>query len=410
VKFSSGERFPMLLDSSTGIPEFEPTLFSLEILRARNSASKTIEAVLRAIVLLYVWAKTAEIDLNSRFKSGDFLSQQEIESLVRASKQFIVDIAPLEITAESSPKIIQLLHRNKKLKKSSEKNVAGQTSMNRMLYIRKYFEWHGIELLSKVSVNDPKYPLLKSKRDDFIEAIKFRTPLSRSKPSNREGVTAEVLDLLLRVTKPDSVDNPWRKGDVRIRNRLIILAFLQLGIRRGELLGAQISQMNFVKNEIKICRIPDNIKDPRQDEPNTKTRARILPVGAYLAELFLHYITRIRNKNEHAKTHDFLFTATDTGEPLKKSSITKMFIVLREKVSGLSSDLSAHVMRHTWNELFSDEMDAGGISGEDENKVRSFLMGWSETSGMAATYTRRHTKRKAKETSLKLQARLKPIE
>jgi hypothetical protein len=35
-------------------------------------------------------------------------------------------------------------------------------------------------------------------------------------------------------------------------------------------------------------------------------------------------------------------------------------------------------------------------------------MGWSETSGTAATYTRRHTEKKAKEASLSLQSKLKP--
>jgi hypothetical protein len=41
-----------------------------------------------------------------------------------------------------------------------------------------------------------------------------------------------------------------------------------------------------------------------------------------------------------------------------------------------------------------------------ENKMRSRLMGWSETSKTAATYTRRHVKRKADAGMLELQKKM----
>jgi hypothetical protein len=40
---------------------------------------------------------------------------------------------------------------------------------------------------------------------------------------------------------------------------------------------------------------------------------------------------------------------------------------------------------------------------EKEKKTRSQIMGWSETSGTAETYTRREIERKAREASLQLQ-------
>jgi hypothetical protein len=40
-----------------------------------------------------------------------------------------------------------------------------------------------------------------------------------------------------------------------------------------------------------------------------------------------------------------------------------------------------------------------------EEKMRSYMMGWKEGSGTAATYTRRHTERMAREAQLKLQGR-----
>ena len=51
-------------------------------------------------------------------------------------------------------------------------------------------------------------------------------------------------------------------------------------------------------------------------------------------------------------------------------------------------------------------MDARGVSEEREEKQRSYLMGWSEFSGTAAKYTRRHLRNRAKGVSLELQDKL----
>tara|TARA_R110000851_G_scaffold65260_1_gene148256 strand:- start:459 stop:632 length:174 start_codon:yes stop_codon:yes gene_type:complete len=51
-------------------------------------------------------------------------------------------------------------------------------------------------------------------------------------------------------------------------------------------------------------------------------------------------------------------------------------------------------------------MDQNKVPEETERKARSYLMGWSETSGTAAVYTRRHVREKAKRVSLDLQERV----
>jgi integrase len=63
-------------------------------------------------------------------------------------------------------------------------------------------------------------------------------------------------------------------------------------------------------------------------------------------------------------------------------------------------------LRHTWNDRFSEEVDKKDIDPETEKHIRSYLMGWAPTSSTAATYTRRHAQRKAREVSLALQTKL----
>lgn len=72
----------------------------------------------------------------------------------------------------------------------------------------------------------------------------------------------------------------------------------------------------------------------------------------------------------------------------------------------MPEELTSHVMRHTWNERFSEEADAMGLSESVEERARNNQQGWSDNSKMGATYTRRHTAKKGREVSLKLQEKL----
>tara|TARA_R110002074_G_scaffold67567_2_gene158917 strand:+ start:5507 stop:5890 length:384 start_codon:yes stop_codon:yes gene_type:complete len=117
------------------------------------------------------------------------------------------------------------------------------------------------------------------------------------------------------------------------------------------------------------------------------------------------YVVELRGARPQARKHDFLFVA-ESGAPLSMSGLAKIFKVLRANIPDLPADLTPHLLRHTWNDRFSEEMDQNKVPEETERKARSYLMGWSETSGTAAVYTRRHVREKAKRVSLDLQERV----
>ena len=85
LKLATGERFPLLLNGE-GEPLFAPTVYALTELRARNQATNTISAVLRAIQVLYLFLDKREIDLSARLSSGQLLSLGEVEDLARSSR------------------------------------------------------------------------------------------------------------------------------------------------------------------------------------------------------------------------------------------------------------------------------------------------------------------------------------
>jgi integrase len=224
--------------------------------------------------------------------------------------------------------------------------------------------------------------------------------------SGREGLEPEVVSELLRVIQADSPDNPWHDEHSRHRNELIVLWLYYLGLRRGELLGVRVSDIDFRKGTVVIARRADDKNDPRRRQPNAKTRAREIPLASDLLEKTSNYVMTFRAKLSGARKHGFLFVTSDTGRPMSIPAFSKIFVVLREKCKNLPRNLFAHLLRHTWNDRFSEEMDRRGVAEETEKKTRSYLMGWSETSGSAATYTRRHIRKKAEQASLSMQEQI----
>ena len=192
---------------------------------------------------------------------------------------------------------------------------------------------------------------------------------------------------------------------MRRRNWLMVVVFLATGMRQGELLGLRIGDLGEKKSELAVLRRPDKKDDDRSREPNTKTRDRVLELAPSIIRLLWQHINVDRYAIKAARKYPQIFVADD-GMPLSSSSVTKMFQELRKVVPGLPVALSSHVMRHTWNERFSEQADALGMSPEEEQKARNEQQGWADNSRTAETYTRRHTAKKGRELSLRMQERL----
>jgi hypothetical protein len=127
------------------------------------------------------------------------------------------------------------------------------------------------------------------------------------------------------------------------------------------------------------------------------------------------YLSEVRRpwlRSKRTTDHLFLWVARD-GSPLSLASLRKVWHTLRRRVPELPQDLCSHVLRHTWNELFSRAKDAKRkasptlIEQNNEEKERAYLEGWSETSGTAQVYTRRHIREKASIASLELQTEIR---
>lgn len=399
VKFeSSGERYS-LLTGSDGLPLWYPTLFATSQLRNAAKAPNTIEAHLNAIKLLFEWANSHEIDLKQSFSTMKFLTVEQIESLCSYLKQ--------ARSQRMKSNVIPIRMANKERTRASltqTKTVAKQTYYIRISYIADYLEWFAKRVLSerKIIISREISHLISL----MIRSLKARRPIRSINQRNApKGVSEAQRELLLSVCDPKYPNSPF-SSKTRERDSLLVEILYRTGVRLGELLSIKISDFNFQENTLLIARRHDDVDDPRIKQPVAKTLDRLLPLSRDLSQRIHDYILKHRSLVKGANRHEFLFVTYKSGPhcgtPLSTSAVYRIINRVTSNIDGLS-ELTPHVLRHTWNDRFSEKADKQGLDEAEEEKLRSYLMGWKEGSGTSATYTRRHIQKEAHKVSLLLQ-------
>ncbi len=402
VRFDSGERLPVLCTRRDGMPVHSATLWVLTELRTANLSTNTLHQALRSLMVLLIVLDELKIDLGARLRDGQILTVGDIEAIIGACKLPI-------LAGDRKGFGNRVFVWSCSASGSSSQKINPATIAIRLLYIARYLDWIATDHLLKTGSGHPHFSGLEKLRERVSTSIKARIPSVQrfSNVTPREGLTEKMLSLLQQVVAPKFERNPWSHEYVRQRNYLMIRWLLSLGVRRGELLGVKISDINFQTNEVLIARRADDPADPRLRQPNTKTSGRLLALDAELAELTRAYVMSIRRNITGARKHEYLWVAGGSGKPLSLAGLNKVFVTLRQHCPELPENLCPHLLRHTWNDLFSEEIDRNDVSPTVEQKLRSRLMGWSETSGMATVYNQRHIKKKATAVSLQMQKLLR---
>lgn len=408
VRCADGERLPTLLVGSSGVPDFDATLWVVTSLRGKNYASATIEQALRSLIVLYLVLRTHKINLTERLRAGRLFDPAECEVIAKVARQKTSAMAIEMLDSEESAsrgaarKLIALeKYRGAMTVRDRDPDVEAETSAIRMGYIRAFLKWRvNREILR--ATGDRKVGLIALR--DLVDAeLKNNSPTAsgRSTLGDRMGISHESQALLRAVVTSNHPQNPWTGDFIRVRNQLIVNMLLALGVRRGELLGLRIGDLKVRMQEVLILRRPDDVNDPRLDEPNTKTRDRVLPLSADLYLLVKEYLPL-----RHAVVrgaHSFLLAA-NTGEPLSKSGLNRIFRALNE-VPGLPK-IEPHILRHSFCENLADDLHRAG---KGDVEILGYLRqqgGWSDTSDTPRRYTKRFAQERAHEASLSMQKRL----
>ncbi|KPX71691.1 MULTISPECIES: tyrosine-type recombinase/integrase [Pseudomonas syringae group genomosp. 2] len=405
----SGERLPVLIALTTGVPLFEPSVYVLSEIRATNRASNTIDQVLRSIMVLQLFLDSRGVEIQQRIRQGGVFRLNELDELVRHCRRPVADQLKRnslpraqKSVARTSAESLRLVHRQ-----SAPAEVAGHTAANRIRVIRNYLDWLVRYHMASYGLGATGRERLWNEWTSCKEALDARMPRHKGRNTigQREGLQPEVAERLLNVTSPTSPENPWKGEGTSIRNALLVRWFYELGLRRGEVLNVRIPDIDFQSEQLTVARRADDPEDPRKDQPLVKTRDRKIPLSSGLCKLTHEYITNTRRAIGGARRHPFLFIAMGTGAPLSLSGVNAIFAELRNAFNGEFDTVTPHVLRHTWNDRFSEVMDRANISEAEEERMRSFLMGWAPTSKTSVNYTRRHVRLKAQQVSLAMQTK-----
>ncbi|WP_122847682.1 tyrosine-type recombinase/integrase [Pseudomonas viridiflava] len=383
---SDGERFILLVDES-GMPMFYPALYVTVHMRGRSLALNTIQNALNALKALYAWQSCYRVDIESRLSNSELLQAHEIHSLR--------DFMQKPLAEETDSNVVPISRRSK--------TVSASNQYARMSVIADYLGFLAYQLQTSSSGNGNACV------QRMISQIKANRPKVSSKSSidrDEKRLDDAVLDELEDVLRPGAEKNPVREYAVQVRNALMFSILRMTGLRRGELLNLKIEDIDFAKNTLRVIRRPDSKEDARAYQPVAKTRERTFPLMPELINNIHRYVLSYRNGVSGAKRHGYLFVThklgPSQGKPLSNAGFGKFMDVLRTVSEGASA-VHAHSLRHHWNYSFSKTCEDKGISPEREEKIRSYLMGWSETSSTAATYNRRHIKEQAGQAVLELQ-------
>ena len=392
----NGERVPALVHRDSGLPHFYGNLFALMMLRMRGRAASTVEQALRGIGLLVDFQQRHGVEIQSRMAGGRLFATHEIDALVAHLRQSLVS-SPGDRHGGGVTALAAARRRKMGL-------VQPHVSATRVIYVAQFLKWYTDLVLRNLALTPAKAAQLSQVVARDIQALHVRREVVEPKVGRRESLTAEQKALMLELTTVEGLRNPWKSSFVQQRNALMVRWLLGLGLRRGELLGITLDQINLRVGTVDIILRPDDALDPRRNQPNAKTRERRLELPKDLVAATHEFITAWRSKIKTARKHGFLFVSQG-GAPLSLDAVASVFLEIRRAAGGHLPALTAHVLRYTWNDEFSAYCDRHKVAPQDERRHREYLMGWAPDSEAAAIYTKRHIEEAARRALLAMSER-----
>ncbi len=366
---SDGDRYPIYRSQGNGL--IDPALcIYMGVVRRRTPSVNTRLQRLRGATAITHYANHLGVSLSDRLRSGFFF--------VLSEQLGFDDFLSHTTGAAVCTRVIR--HRDS------------------LAYMRFLWRRRAASL-----VDDPKGRLLylslaQEFSTEFTEIIPWR---GNQMAGQRSGLDNHARILLMQfLTDPTAVAKLWPDKFVAARNVLLMLCFVLTGHRVGELLCVRLSDLDLDALLYRVVRLHNSTSDPRVIQPLTKGRERELLWPAALVELTKSYMAE-RVKRPFAFKNNFLFLAS-SGHPMSRSLVSEIFSAVHKYIPELGDRFSPHVLRHTWNDMFSEAAQRMKLSPEAEIRARMIAMGW-RSRATAVIYTRRYDAQIADELSIKMQ-------
>lgn len=167
----------------------------------------------------------------------------------------------------------------------------------------------------------------------FFSYMKF---LGRVPFNPVDGVRApkrrKMLPSFVKEEDVEELCNDALEGDdfLTIRNKIIISAFYELGLRLSELCGLNVSDVDFVEKQVKVH--------------GKRNKERIIPFGSGLKEQFMRYLG-LRSAVAHVSENAFFVSIRG-----RRISVSQVYCMVRKHLARVTSikRKSPHTLRHTF--------------------------------------------------------------
>ena len=349
----------------------------------------TNEKYARQLKNVLEYFKSKNIDIENRVYTGEFFKVAELRAFFTfckyKSQSELSNVVSINVNSDQG--IENAIHSARVAEELSSADTA-KGKIKRFKHFLKFMYTH-------VHANNLVSEEVKHRYDLAIDYL--TESLKNLKDFNTECVgeaesplPTEAFFELMDIIKVDSPKNPFNRS--KFRNYLMINMYIDTGNRRGDHASLKIEDMKFEGefNEISINRRPNDPSDSRKFPPSTKTKPHQSQVKKTLMIEVQEYINDVRTLYPKSNKHDFVFisennTKGTAGEPLSLSSIDKIF----EKLTKLIGfKVHCHLLRHKFNEILTELAEEQGLSHDETEKMRKYMMGWTRDSDMAEKYNR----------------------
>ncbi len=371
------------------MPAYYPNLYVT--LEQSGRALNTQHKYLEHIGVVEDFLKHESIDLIARLEerpTSRYLTDSEIS-------RFVADAALYKSTLDKKYTGIRLVP-------AAYKTVGRVHAQQRLEAVRDYLKFL-YEKLGDETTRDAALDEVERRLNRKIKAAKPAWKKVRN--DDMKGLTSQERDRLLEIMHPESAENPFANEALKLRNYIILLLGLDLGLRRSEMLLIKLGDIRWHSRELSVVNLESEVIDPRTLAPQFKTHERMLEMGDDLIFALKKYIDTyrvFRRGPSEAKKHPFLLVShrRNDGRPLSVKALDGILPRVGKVVPELAH-IHPHVLRHdavyTLLESMREELET--LTPEDRTtktqKILTYAFGWSPQSNMPSLYGAKFWKEEA---------------
>lgn len=360
IKLSTGEHHPVLVDS--GVPLVLPSLWAYDL--SLSTSFNTVKAYVGDVLQLYRWAQLVGMNLHRQFE----ILKKPSPSQLRALAKFVTTLADGRPAARSS---------------CDRKLVA----------ISSFLVFAYDHFIAKKALSLVEQRQAEKNRDSTIARLS-KLFLMHSRQSelgvHASAISAQKVDALDAVARPDSPSNPFCEAETRVRNYCIWRVMLETGARRAEIVLLEIDDVRLGPQPAIAFKRPSlATRSRRKDGASMKTNPRLLPISNDLAALIEAYLEDWRDSLlKPRRPCTALFPSARDGRRLSVGAINKILSqVLVADSSGPVERVHPHGIRKTaLDELSRKDRDEKGRSSSSFRDSLTYFAGWSPGSEMPLLY------------------------